>query len=444
MVAGASLATLAMWTLHVEAERHLERTGASDRRGRGTRWTVEAAMGAAFLVGLATLQAEFDFGVPQFRLLYQPILLAVAAGIGLVTARLRLGRGGALAAAAGFILIRGTLTLLVGPVLDRIEPHFPLLIVEALLVEAVAAAVPRDRPLRLGAIAGFAIGTIGFAAEWAWSHLWMPAPWQPSMLDEAIPLTAAAGVAAGVLGALVGRALAGGETTERAVPLRAAALAGAVAVAAIAWPLPVDDGGGVTAAVELADVAPAPTRAVEATVTIDPASAAEDADWLTVTAWQGAGWEDRQAVIDHLEEVDTGVWRTTRPIPVHGDWKAMIRLHNGRTLAAAPIFMPGDSAIPAEEVPAPASFQRQFVTDKELLQREFTGGPPWLELSAYAVLLAIAVGWVWLVAWGLARLIEPGRARPLEPEELRARAASAEPAAATEAGSVDQLGHPVR
>ena len=36
-----------------------------------------------FLVALTTFQAEFDFGVPQFRAVHQPILIMLAAGIGL-------------------------------------------------------------------------------------------------------------------------------------------------------------------------------------------------------------------------------------------------------------------------------------------------------------------------------------------------------------------------
>jgi hypothetical protein len=35
------------------------------------------------LIGLSTFQAEFDFGVPQFSLVFHPVLIAVAAGIAL-------------------------------------------------------------------------------------------------------------------------------------------------------------------------------------------------------------------------------------------------------------------------------------------------------------------------------------------------------------------------
>jgi hypothetical protein len=66
-----------------------------------------ALLVGGFLVALSTFQAEFDFGVPQFRDVYQPILIMLAAGIGLVTTRLHIGRGGALLAVAGYFVIRG-------------------------------------------------------------------------------------------------------------------------------------------------------------------------------------------------------------------------------------------------------------------------------------------------------------------------------------------------
>src|SRR5256885_2661339 len=97
MIGGASLATLAMWMLQEEgARRHPQlRTEAGRQRGPGAllirRSTVIAA--GAFLMGLSTLQGEFDFGVPQFRAVYHPILIMLAAGVGLVCARIRAGRG---------------------------------------------------------------------------------------------------------------------------------------------------------------------------------------------------------------------------------------------------------------------------------------------------------------------------------------------------------------
>jgi hypothetical protein len=400
MVAGASLATLAMWMLAVESARI---------EGRSPSRAMEVPIAGAFMIGLATLQAEFDFGVPQFRLLYQPVLLALAAGIGLVTARVKLGRGGAIGAALFFILVRGALTLLVGPVLGRTMPHLPLFLAEALVVEAVALRVSTARPLALGAWGGLGIGTIGLAAEWAWSHVFMPNPWPSSMMAEAVPWAIAAGVSGGVLGGLIGRALTGGEVARAAVPRWVGALAGAVALSAIAWPLATNAGDDLSAQVRLRELTPAPTRAVEATVRVQPPAAADDAEWFTVTAWQGAAWTRTDSVIDHLDEVSPGVWRSAEPIPVHGEWKALLRLHKDRMLAALPIFLPSDPGIPADEVPAPASFTRPFVSDKSILQREFTGGPGWLEAAAYSLLAAIFIGWIALIAWGLAKLLDTPR-----------------------------------
>jgi hypothetical protein len=399
MVAGASLATLAMWVLYLEGVRVRP-----DAHRRG----VELSIAAAFLIGLATLQAEFDFGVPQFRLLYQPVLLALAAGLGLVAARVRTGRGGALAAAAGFVILRGGLALLIGPVLGRSVPHFPLFVAEALAVEAVALVVSTRRPVAFGALAGLAIGTVGLGGEWAWSHVWMPLPWPGSMMGEALVWAALAGTAGGVLGGLIGRALAGGPVAEHAVPRWAGAIAGAIAVLAIAWPMPTSGGNGLRADVSLRDL-PGSPRHVAATIRLHPEDGADGAAFFNITAWQGADWRREHVVIDDLDEVAPGVWRTSRPIPVYGEWKAIVRLQKGRTLASLPVFMPADEAIPAKEIPADASFTRTFVRDKQLLQREFTGGPGWLQGVAYGTLAAVAIGWVWLVAWGLGRLLATDR-----------------------------------
>ena len=96
-------------------------------------------LAGSFLVALSTFQGEFDFSVPQFREVLHPVLIMLAAGIGLVTARVYLGRGGALLAVLGFVLIRGLIALMVGGVWGQTMPHFPLYIVEALLVEAAFA-----------------------------------------------------------------------------------------------------------------------------------------------------------------------------------------------------------------------------------------------------------------------------------------------------------------
>jgi hypothetical protein len=68
-----------------------------------------------------------------------------------VTARIYLGRGGALLAVAGFVAIRGFLAIMVGGVWEPTTPHFPLYVVEALVVEAVFARAGGRSPVATGA-----------------------------------------------------------------------------------------------------------------------------------------------------------------------------------------------------------------------------------------------------------------------------------------------------
>src|SRR4051794_17372821 len=78
------------------------------------------------LIGLSTFQGEFDFGVPQFRMVFHPMLIALSAGMALVAARLWIGRGGALLTALMFVLVRGAISLIVGDVFGESAPAMPL------------------------------------------------------------------------------------------------------------------------------------------------------------------------------------------------------------------------------------------------------------------------------------------------------------------------------
>ena len=408
MVGGASLSTLGMWVLLVEAKRmgRIEGVQPSRISAKLMRFR-EPAIAGAFLIGLSTLQGEFDFGVPQFQLVYQPILLMLAAGCGLVAARVRIGRGGALFAAGFYCLNFGILSFLIhGPLGQSAVLHFPLYLAEAALVELVGLRFGAKRPLALGVASGALIGTVGLAAEWGWSHVWMPLPWPSSLLPEAAILGLAAALAGGVIGGLVGRALNGDAVPRAAVPRWALPAAAAVAIFCIAFPLPMTSGQHATATARLHTVTPGSDRTVAGTFTIRPASLADDPQWLTALAWQGGG-----LVNDRLAEVHPGVYRTTEPIPASGDWKSILRLANGRALTAVPIYLPNDPAIPARGAPAKAHFTRTFVRDKTILQREFVGGPVWLTLPGYLIVLAIVSGWLVMFGMGLRRMDEFGRPR---------------------------------
>ena len=402
MIAGASLATLGVWVLLVEGWRATRARGGPppSRALRAFTHFRSVQLAGAFLLGLSSLQAEFDFGVPQFQLVYQPIMLMLAAGCGLVAARVYLGRLGALQAVGFYLFVRGLLTVVIGPILGMSTLHFPLYLPEAIIVELAALVISPRRPVTLGAVSGFLIGTVGLAAEWGWSHVWMPLPWPGSLLGQALALGLAGALAGGVLGGYVGRALTSGQGRPTQRPPRwVLPLAAVVAVGVIAFPLPMTSGHPTQATLTLATVQPPPHQTVAVRATLSPGDPARHAQWLTATAWQGGG-----LIVDRLRRVSPGTYETTRPIPVYGQWKAILRMENGRALQAAPIYLPEDSAIPAKGVPAANGVTRSFLRDKKILQREAVGGSAWLEVPAYLVLFGIATLWLVGLGFGLRRL----------------------------------------
>ena len=172
-----------------------------------------------------------------------------------------------------------------------------------------------------------------------------------------------------------------------------------------------------SAQVVLRDVRSGPDRTVEATVRFSPADVAENADWLTATAWQGGD----KLVVNHLRRIREGVYRTTEPLPVTGSWKSAIRYHRGSEMASIPVYLPEDKAIPAAGIPASAEFTRTLTSDHELLQRERKDDVPgWLFASAGSVVLLFWLVLIAAFAWGLARIA--GLGAPLRPSSPPATA----------------------
>ena len=414
LIGGAAMTLVGIAVLTVEGLRSNASSETPVEELLHTRMLRAVALTGGLMLGLSTFQAEFDFGVPQFQLIFQPMLLMLAAGVGLVLARVYAGPGAALGAAGFFILIRGGLALLVGPVLGQTTPHFPLYIAEAAVVEAVALFVSTKRPLRFGLAAGIGIGTVGLAAEWAWSHLWMPLPWPESAFPEVAVVGLAAAIAGSTIGAWIGTHLSPVPVERSPLLRRAAVCSAAVLAALVAYGLYTPTQEGVSAQVALKDVGGQTGREVEAVVRLDPPDAATDAEWFDVTAWQGGG-----LVVAPLERTGAGVYRSTEPIPVHGNWKAMIRLHDESSLTALPIYLPRDEAIPVGEVPASAQFTRAFSDEHQLLQRESKGGPAALTALAYSTVLAITLSLLALLAWALHRLAAGLRPAPSRRLKLR-------------------------
>jgi hypothetical protein len=399
MIGGASLAPIAAWLLLVEGRRAAGRP--RSRRMTLLAWEVQIA--GATLIGLSTLQLEFGFGVPQFQLVFHPVLIALAASIALVAARLRLGRGGALAATGFYLLVTTPIVLIIGPGFGHSFLHFPLYLAEAALVELAALALARRGPLAVGLGSGALIGTAGVAAEWAFSQFAMPLPWTAALLPEAPVLALVTALGGGVLGAHLGTGL---EGDRRALPRMLPAAALAVVAACIAIPLATTGPGEpIRAAVTLDETRPAPDREVAATIRLDPPDAADDAKWMHAMAWQGGG--SRLVELEQTGAGGDGIFRTAEPVPVHGDWKAMVRLHSGSSIRALPLYMPEDPGIPAREVPAEPRFERAFQLDSEVLRREERGAAAWLTGAAYGILGVVALAWLAAILAAVTRFGRP-------------------------------------
>ena len=235
----------------------------------------------------------------------------------------------------------------------------------------------------------------------------MPLPWHSSLLPLGAVWGLVAAVAGATTGGLIGRALsprAEGVLVARQRLPRGAAAALVVAVLAILT-LPLTS----TVHRYRADLALDPPLGlpggrVHVTLRMHPAAAAHGAQWFNVTAWQGARQGDGGLVIKDLHETSPGVYQTEGTVPVFGEWKALVRLHKGRSLMALPIYLPADPAIPAPQVPPWPMVTRPFVREKSILQREAVGSSQWLQRPAYAVLGALAMVWVGSLGWGLRRL----------------------------------------
>jgi hypothetical protein len=374
------------------------------RLGRIWQFVQRVALLGGLLCGLELFLAEYDWGVPLYRQVWQPVLIAAFAGLVLTAARSLAGPGGALGAWAVYLIIRVS-GILLPALAGRSASALPLFLAEAVCVELLALRIdPRRHPLAFGAGAGLLCGTVGFASEYGWSQLVMPLPWTEGLLAEGIPSAALAGVAGGLLGTLFAAALRGAlppPRVARVACIGAFALLAAVAVSAGIRQVP-----DARAHVQLTDVRPAPHREALATVRLEPRDAAEGANWLYVLAWQGGG---DHRVIDRLRRVGDGVYRSTKPIPLHGSWKVGLRLNRGRERGAVPMRLPVDRGLPnaeqqlpatvnrdelaramresaGAELPAPASFTRPFGDDNLIVLRETKGD---------------VAGWLWATAIGL-------------------------------------------
>jgi hypothetical protein len=416
LIGGAGLSLVGLLVLEQEGHGSLSTDDGDLKAGRVARFLRQSMAMGGLLLGLSVFQGEFDFDVPQFRLVLEPLMIAGAAGVALVAARLFIGRGGALATAVFFVVVRGIISVVVGPVFGEITPTFPLYLGSAILVELLALVLPlARRPLVFGAVAGAVIGTLGHLTEVLWTQATATLSWGSDIAVEGTLMAITGGLAGGLLGALLAtglrRRLPSPAVSRTVFAACLLALAAAVANGLVAT---VPDDVRATFTIEDATSDP---RTGNVSVQLEPADALDDPSWVQITSWQGDG-----LVVTNLERTGEGQYRTTEPVPLHGTWKTLLRLHDGRELAAVPIYLPADEAIDAEEVPAESGVTREVVPEKEILQRELKDDAPgWLWAASSIVVLLCTLAIVGAIAWGLARYSRRGSEgeiypdRPVEP-----------------------------
>ena len=360
-------------------------------------------------IGLSVYQIEYDFGVEQFRLVLQPMMIAGAAALAAVAARITMGRGAAIVAALFAIALRGGVALLVGPILGAPINWFPLYLGPAVVVELVALTPLVRRPIAFGAVAGLVVGTVGLWLESLWIGAVYHYPWPMSMWGEALAMAVPVAVLTGVCGALFGMVLTGQRLPGRAIGISAVVLTVLVIGGAVANGLHIVVPRQDTATITLTDAPGLPgQRMVTADVQLTPPTMVSDhPDWLTILSWQGRMENNRGLLIDPLQQVpgQPGHYRSTQPVPVWGSWKTLLRVQDGDTMTAVPIYEPADDAIPAPEVPALQSFNRPFVQEVTILQRERDqNAPVWLFTAGSIVVLIFTLMLIAGLTWGAGRL----------------------------------------
>ncbi|MEV5965395.1 hypothetical protein AB0L70_26735 [Kribbella sp. NPDC051952] len=374
----------------------------------------------ALLIAWDLFSTEFNYGVPQFSLVLQPILIVFGAAMAFTILRARRGPGTTFAALVVYLVIRGGIAWAVDQPLGEILGHFPLLIVEAILVELVAFALGNKNRFRLGLVAGALIGTVGVVAEYAWSHVWMPIAWPSSMLPSALGYGVIVGAGAGLVGAWLATRYAEVAGEERATGIRNArpaavrrthqlGAAGLIAVLAVLFfCVPRSAESGVTAMASLQPVAKGAEPTAYVTVTLQPGDAADGARWFEAMAWQGGG-----LILHPMVKVADSTYRSADPLPMYGKWKSMIRLHQGqRDLVAMWVYAPEDAAIEKPAVQVSNGQSVEFLNEQQVLRREERNDVPrWMWNGGYTLLGVVGLLEIIAIAWLVGRGARGGRLR---------------------------------
>lgn len=383
LIGGGALSVLGFAILAYEARR-----GPGWEPTRAGRFLMACGILAGPTV-MSVFLAEFDFGIPQFQLVLLPVMIAFVTGATLVFARIALGPTGALRAVAVWIVLRGLVFLGVAA-FGLSAPHFYPYLVEGLLVELAFLLLGRQ-PVRAALVSGLLIGTVGCVGSFAFSRLWGydVLPWH--LLPQALALATLAALSAVVLAVAMARVLVPDRMPARGPSTAAVVAAVAAGIAAFAIPLPRGGEKPYVADIEVRPVGDGSRVAVAAR--FDDPSILDGAEWFQAFAWQGGGF-----VREPMRYVGDGTWRSPVPIPVTGEWKSMLRIHDGSSMRAAPIRFSRDEFVGAPPVPARSREDFAFQREQQYLMREYRGGNRDLILPGYLVHLAT---WLAFVAFAI-------------------------------------------
>ena len=399
MIGGAGFATLTALLLEHEGR---QATAAGEQEdGIGLKF-IQYLGFAGVAIGMSVFQIEFDFGVSQFRLVHQPMLIAAAATFALAPARMMLGRGAAIAAALVAIGLRGAVALTVGTILGAPINWFPLYLGPAFVVEIIGLTPLIKRPMLFGAVSGLGVATLGLWLESLWIANVYHFPWPMSMWPEAVAMAVPVAVLVGLCAAMVGMVFTGQRLPRRAIGIGVVVAAVLVTGGAVANGLQFHVPKDAVAAIKLTEVSNVNGhKMVHADVRINPPDLiSANPEWVSILSWQGGLANDRGIVIDRLQRVGPGQYRSTQPIPVWGKWKSLLRVQDGKTMAGVPIFLAADPGInkPAEGVAAGRTDAkeifgaRHFEPEINILQRERNfNHPAWLWTAGCLIVLACSL-----------------------------------------------------
>ena len=375
MILGATFTGLAAWLV-------LAGSGVHPNDGPWARGA-HVVCGWLTVQGLVAPMGEFNFGVPQFSLLFAPILVSLAAGLGLVAFRLVHGAWWTL----GMVVVNFVLQVTQftetrseeSPVETRFGATF---LASAVVVELAARLVGTTDRLRFALVSGLGIGTVGLAGEWAWNQdAWQR--WTGALLPEALVLALVGALGASLLGVAFARAI-DRDATARPVPPALVAAGALACVLVVVLPMRRPT-GDVTADVRLE---PAGDGRAEVVATLSPPGAADDAYWFQLSAWQGGGLE----LADMEPTGRAGEYRSEGSVPVDGLWKTLLRLHRGAEMMAVPVYLPADPEIDEREIPAEDRVA-PFESERDYLLRETHDGNGWLSPTVHLLLVAVCAMW---------------------------------------------------